>query len=477
MHQIRRHIPFLSLAWIGILILAICIPAAAQQQPNTSARPAAPAALNQSLNESYAALHRKDYEAARQAALRVTALDPKNQLALHYLAQSYDALGDFAQAEATWKALIAINPAHATAYNNLGVVYGRMGRADEAIASYREQLEVTPRSRFANWNLGRAMAARAQWEEARQLAVVAAEVMPEEVTRWHFLGQMQLKTGHVDEARHSFDRALALPHEPMMENNIAYDLADAGFDFDKDWQLISGALEMSTRNVCEPESLADGDQCTAQLRQLAFLLDTAGWVLYRQGKIEAAEPYVLSSLAINPRGATEIHMVVLLAKTGRLGDAVRLFAQARTRPGFNRLDSAETTRELRMAAGGEAELDALLARIPAVPMLRSDAANAVVLVDATGQVIDVQPAGPGFPGLAEAAKSLTLPALAWPGHSVRSIRTIEFQRTDGRWSLVDSYAGLTPPPPPCGTPRPLLPNLVTQNSNPAVPSRSCPGAF
>src|SRR5207253_775970 len=100
--------------------------------------------------------------------------------------------------EAVYKSLIAINPRHTSAYNNLGVIYKKMGRADESIASYRNQVEIDPRNRYATSNLSRALASRGQWEEALPLAAVAAEVMPEDVKRWHFLGRTQIKTGHMD---------------------------------------------------------------------------------------------------------------------------------------------------------------------------------------------------------------------------------------------------------------------------------------
>ena len=110
---------------------------------------------------------------------------------------------------------------------------------------------------------------------------MAAELAPMEPDYWKFLGRMQIKSGRVDEARRSFDRALALPHQPMMENDVAYELADAGVDLDRSWKLISGALRESERLLCEPGALSDGDQCTSPLRQISSMLDTAGWVLYR----------------------------------------------------------------------------------------------------------------------------------------------------------------------------------------------------
>jgi hypothetical protein len=52
------------------------------------------------------------------------------------------------------------------------------------------------------------------------------------------------------------------------------------------------------------------------------MLDTAGWVLYRQGKTESAEPYLRSAFAITPHPETRVHLATLLAKMSRLKEAV-----------------------------------------------------------------------------------------------------------------------------------------------------------
>lgn len=474
MRLVSSRTLFLSPAWIFILIPAMNSLAAAQQQDNAS-QPAASATLSQALRDCAAATQRHDYEAVRQAALKATAIDPQNQTGWFYVGWSYEMLGDLPKSEEAYKALIAINPRHPSAYNNLGIVYRKMGRADEAIANYRKEIEVAPRSHFACWNLATILAAQGQWDEVRQWAALAAELTPEDVKRWHLLGKAQIKTGRIDEARQSFTRLLALPHEPMMDNDVAYDMADAGADLDNSWHLISKALEATAPQVCEPEGLSDGDKCTPPLRQIAYMLDTAGWVLYRQGKTKEAERYLRSAFAITPRSETELHMAVVLAKTGRLEEAVSLFAEARRHTDYERLDTHETVRELAKAAGGDAELDTLLGRAALPPSLTPADAKAVALVDRNGKVIDVQTIAPAVPGLAEAVKSLTLPALSWPGSSIRSIRTIEFQRIGDQWSPSESYAGQTPPPPPCGAaPRPVL---VTQVSSPATSSGGCPSAY
>jgi hypothetical protein len=140
---------------------------------------------------------------------------------------------------------------------------------------------------------------------------------------------------------------------------------------------------------------------------------------------------------------------VIFAKTDRLDQGVRFFAQAHVRADFARADATETIRELAKAAGGEAELDALVSRMMVQESPRVDA-KAIVLVDAGGKVIASQ----GFPGVDQVVKFMKLAPTAWPGMSLRTIRTIEFLKVDGQWTPSDSYVGVTPPPPPCATAHP-----------------------
>lgn len=427
----------------SLAVLAIVVPAVAQEKANLS-----PGNVSQLLRDGYAALQRKDWAAARDASLKATEVAPRNSVGWSYLAKADQNLSDFPKAVEAYKTAIEINPEDRFAYNNLGSCYRRMGRVDEALAMFHRQLDVTPRDRYATYNLALALGSQGRWEEALPWASMASEVAPQEITRWTFLGKTQIRTSHFDEARHSFDRALALPHEPMAENNIAYALGDAGIDLDKAWGLVSQALDAKQRLVCEPESLADGDKCTEKLRGLSLLLDTAGWILYRQGKIKDAEAYLQAAFGVTPDSANQLHLSVVFAKTGRLDQAVRFFAQAHVRSDFARADATETIRELAKAAGGEAELDALVSRVTVQESPRVDA-RAIVLVDASGKVLDSQ----GLAGVDQIVKSIKLAPTAWPGMSLRTIRTIEFLKVDGQWRPSDSYVGVAPPPPPCATQR------------------------
>jgi hypothetical protein len=228
----------------------------------------------------------------------------------------------------------------------------------------------------------------------------------------------------------------------MTENNIAYYMADAGIDLDRAWKLVSGTLGPEARLVCEPETLSNDDKCTAQLRRVATMLDTAGWVLYREGKFAEAEPYLLSSHAIAPRTEEELHLASLLVKLGQTDESLKYFAKARSRGDFSRFDSTEARTALAKAMGGATQLDSRLKQIETPLASGGSTTRVFVLVDGRGKVLEAAPADARVDGsIISIAKSQNLPAIAWPDHSIRSIRTLEFRQDGTKWWLGQSYVG------------------------------------
>ena len=59
----------------------------------------------------------------------------------------------------------------------------------------------------------------------------------------------------------------------------------------------------------------------------------------------------------------------------------------------------------------------------------------VVLVGESGKVLDAS--GPA--DAAAAAHSFDLPRIEWPGHQMRSVRTVELTKDGASWKLVQSF--------------------------------------
>jgi tetratricopeptide (TPR) repeat protein len=385
-------------------------------------------ALGRAFEEGNDATRRGDFEAAKKSYLEAVTASPQSWNAWLALGATYARLRDWAKAEESFKKVIQLDPKNGAAYHDLGLVYRATHRDDEAIAQFRKQLEFSPADARIHDNLAVLYAAKNQWEQSRAAAARAAELSPDDPVRWSRLARAQVKLGQTDEAGKTFDRALSLAHSPMTENDVAYYMADAGIQLDRAWKLISGALDPEARAACEPQAMLKDDKCTAQLVRIAHMLDTAAWVLYRQGKAADADPYAAAAYAIQPEAEVTVHRAVLAAKAGRAEEAVRFFAEAQRLASFAAIDAAEARREIAKAAGGDAQLDARLRQVPAPG---NGGVKALALVDEKGKVVDAD---------AEAAKSLTLGPIAWPGHALRSVRTVEM----GPNGVVRSYVGIRP---------------------------------
>jgi tetratricopeptide (TPR) repeat protein len=416
-----------------------------------SSSPAQPSPLARFMQESSESFNRRDYESAKRSYLEVVKLDPQSRVAWNALGRTFAALHEYEEAERAYKRQIEINPEDPYAYNNLGLLYRATKRQDDAIASFRKQIKIVPRDRFAHENLSFSLEAQKHWDAAREEASIAADIAPEDPAKWVQLGKLQIKSDRIQDARNSFDRALAQVHDAMVENNIAYELADAGLDLDKAWGLVSGALDAEARLACEPEDLSiaeaapKNDMCGAQLRRLATVLDTAGWTLYRQGRLTDADPYLSSAYAIVSGTLNELHLSTLLARMGRVDESLKHFANARSRDAFSRLDSGEARRELAKALGGEAQLDSRLEQIQTPEANPSSTPHVVALVDGHGKVLEAQSTDMQTPGsLISETKTLTLTPISWPEHSLSSIRTIEFAKDGARFTPIRSYVGQAP---------------------------------
>lgn len=403
------------------------------------------APITKALREGAAAFQRRDYEGAKRAYLEATKLEPQSRSAWNSLGRAYAGLREFDKAETAYKRQIELNPKDLYAYNNLGVTYRQQKRETEAIECFQKQIAISPRDRYAHDNLSISYAAAGRWEEARAEAAIAAEITPDDALKQTRLGRAQVKTGHLDDAANSFERALAQVHDAMTENNIAYFMADARMDLDKAWQLVSGTLNPEAKLVCQPETLEKSDKCAAELRRLAFMLDTAGWVLYRRGKIAEAEPYLRSSFAIAPRSETEIHLVAMLSKKGSVEEALTCFLEMDSRSDFARVDSKESRTELASALGGETALESRLKEMKKIKAAEGSIARVAVLVDEKGKVMDARPLGTlATDAIVTEAKRVTLVPIEWPEHSIRSVRTIEFRKDGEKWIVLGSFAGQAP---------------------------------
>src|SRR5690606_23769591 len=107
------------------------------------------------------------------------------------------------------------------------------------------------------------------------------------------------------------------PEQAHAYNALGYSLADRGLRLDEARRLIQKAL-----------SLRPNDP---------FILDSMGWVLYRQGELADAERYLKQAYALRPDVEIAVHLGEVLWERGKQAEARELWRTAAQKEPDSRL--------------------------------------------------------------------------------------------------------------------------------------------
>jgi len=171
-------------------------------------------ALDPSLPEVHVALGviangRGRLDEAEKLLERAITLDPKSDVAVAELADIYQRRGDVARAEQTLKRAIQIDPGYWRGYNRLARFYWTTGRYHESEVMFRKVLQITPDNSVAYLNLSGIVFLQGSFKAALEAAQTSIRLKPD---AWAYsnLGTIQYYSGHFEEAKNSFEKAISL---------------------------------------------------------------------------------------------------------------------------------------------------------------------------------------------------------------------------------------------------------------------------
>ncbi len=405
------------------------------------------------LNTAAASLleERREFSLARDLLLKATAKDPQHKWAWNNLGRAYASLGSFPEAEKAYKKQLEVNPNDEYTYKNLGWLYSIQRRHADAVAALRRQIEINPFDKDVYTYLGSTLGQMEKWDEAAQAYEKSAAINRDKADVYIHWGDALLKAGKTEDGRKQLERALEIDSSATSLNNVAYYLAESGVDLDRAEQHATQAVEIAAQALAGPLSLDVSPDYTGRLFTLGAYLDTLGWVYFQQGKPEKAEPILLAAHQLQPTRVVSAHLARTYARLDRLEEAIRYFAfvpmAAGSPPAPGELKKVEDyvntkpggadTLAARLAETLKTVLERNLIRERGVPFTwplgveveKSVFVEVVVLADPTGAVADakVLEGDERFRDAALAdARKLRLPPLAWPGHSLPTVRTISF---------------------------------------------------
>ena len=157
-------------------------------------------------------------------------------------------------------------------------------------------------------------------DSARAIVVLQGGVKeyPDSVELRYAVASIYEEQGRIPDALHELtDLANARPDDPAALNALGYTLADHSRNLRRARELIERAYAAAPKN--------------------AAILDSLGWVLFRQGHSAEAETYLRAAYADDRGGDIAAHLGEVLWQMGRTDDAERIWSEASAADGNNRL--------------------------------------------------------------------------------------------------------------------------------------------
>ncbi|MCX7145173.1 MAG: tetratricopeptide repeat protein, partial [Sulfuritalea sp.] len=137
----------------------------------------------------------------------------------------------------------------------------------------------------------------------------ALEVQPDQPELLYEVALTAEKLGYVDVMERHLRRLIALkPDSAQAYNALGYSLADRNLRLDEAAQLIDKALALTPDDP--------------------FILDSKGWVLFRQGKPAAALEALQKAYAQKPDAEIAAHIGEVLWALGRPNEALVVWREA-----------------------------------------------------------------------------------------------------------------------------------------------------
>jgi tetratricopeptide (TPR) repeat protein len=163
------------------------------------------------------------------------------------------------------------------------------------------------------------------------------------------LGRAQIKAGMKEKGRDTLLALMKTTPDPMMMNNSAYELAEAGEELAEDETATRKAMEKMTEESKTWTLDENKRALAAKSRSLIATWDTLGWILYREGKLEEAEDYLKAALMNAQSDVMAEHAGEVATARGRKNEALTIYVMgiAASLPGAEQKKMQERAKALR----------------------------------------------------------------------------------------------------------------------------------
>lgn len=238
--------------------------------------------------------------------------NPDDWEVVQLLGVAYTELGEAPQAIALLERLREAGQAGAQTYMILAQLYEDQDQSEKAEQVLLEAVEKGQDKPRLYFSLGLFQYDRRRYEKAEQAFRQALEHAPEHKEAMLYLGLTYDKLDRIDQLEAVMRKAIAVDEEfAEALNLLGYAYADRNMKLEEAERLILRAAELMPNR--------------------GFILDSLGWVYYRQGRFEEATLQLEKAAELmgeTPDWVVLDHLGDVYQATGRNEDAVRIWQQA-----------------------------------------------------------------------------------------------------------------------------------------------------
>lgn len=200
-------------------------------------------------------------------------------------------------------------------------------RNQAASEAWRDVLQLAPDDLDANTALAGLLMADRRYAEALPYLETAAKIVPSPQAKIR-LGSTYLKAGETEKGAAILEKIPETDKNPVVLNDVAYELADANVDLPRALDLAEKAVqaqELASHDI-QLSSLMTNDLDST--RMIGSFWDTLGWVEFRSGHLARAEAYLRASWQLSQRSIAADHLGQLYEKQQRREMAINMYRLA-----------------------------------------------------------------------------------------------------------------------------------------------------
>jgi tetratricopeptide (TPR) repeat protein len=221
----------------------------------------------------------KEYDRALEEFRLVLKARPDNISVRYYLALVLEEMNNFDEAVPELKKIILEEPKNINAFLHLAYIYTRMKNIDDAIQMYEEILDFNKDQPEIYILLSEAYMNRKDYKKAESVLTGALSRFSNNDELHTNLAMVFEKAGRFDDMVVHLRTAIEInPRNADALNYLGYSLADRGINLEEALSLIKRSLDLKPDN--------------------GYILDSLGWVYYKQGKYETALDIIIKASEI-----------------------------------------------------------------------------------------------------------------------------------------------------------------------------------